>query len=87
MAEKFTAEMARATMPDTSKFEELVKDCHAQIAAAAAEGKYVVYTSFSDDHYSRSQFFQLKDFLRKEGYEVAQPLLANYFIIDWRENK
>ena len=37
MAKKFTAEMARATMPDVSKFEELVADCHMRIAAAAAK--------------------------------------------------
>ena len=39
MAEKFTAEMARATTPDESKFEELVADCHKRIAAAAKINK------------------------------------------------
>ena len=87
MAEKFTAEMARATMPDESKFEELVADCHKRIAAAAARGEYKVDCSFSIDHYNRSHFFQLKDFLKKEGYNVMQPLLSNYFIIDWRGQK
>lgn len=87
MAEKFTAEMARATMPDESKFEELVADCHMRIAAAAAEGKYEVHCSFSIDRYNRSHFFQLKDFLKREGYNVQQPLLSNYFIIDWRGQK
>ncbi len=37
MAEKFTAKMARATMPDVSKFDELVADCHKRIAEAAAQ--------------------------------------------------
>lgn len=87
MAEKFTAEMARAAMPDESKFNELVADCHMRIAAAAAEGKFKVDCSFSFDRYNRSHFFQLKDFLKKEGYNVAQPLLTNYFIIDWRGQK
>lgn len=87
MTEKFTAEMARATMPDESKFEELVAKCHKRIAAAAAEGKYEVNCSFSIDRYNRSHFFQLKDFLEREGYNVAQPLLSNYFIIDWRGKK
>ena len=87
MAEKFTAEMARAIMPDESKFEELVADCHKSISAAAAQGKYEVHCSFSIDRYNRSYFFQLKDFLKKEGYNVQQPLLSNYFIIDWRGQK
>lgn len=87
MAEKFTAEMARATMPDESKFEELVANCHKRIAAAAAEGKYEVQCGFSIDRYNRSHFFQLKDFLKREGYNVQQPLLSNYFIIDWRGQK
>ena len=87
MAKKFTAEMARATMPDESKFEELVADCHKRIAMAAAEGKFEVHCSFSIDRYNRSHLFQLKDFLKREGYNVAQPLLTNYFIIDWRGQK
>ena len=87
MAKKFTAEMARATMPDESKFEELVADCHKRIAMAAAEGKFEVQCSFSIDRYNRSHLFQLKDFLKREGYNVAQPLLTNYFIIDWRGQK
>ena len=87
MAEKFTAKMARATMPDVSKFDELVADCHKRIAEAAAQGKYKVDCSFSIDRYDSSHFFQLKDFLGKEGYNVMQPLLSNYFIIDWRGQK
>lgn len=46
MAEKFTAEMARATMPDVSKFEELVADCHMRIGAAAARGEYEAHCGF-----------------------------------------
>lgn len=87
MTEKFTAEMARATMPDESKFEELVADCHTRIAAAAVKGEYEVHCGFSIDRYNRSHFFQLKDFLEREGYNVAQHLLSNYFIIDWRGKK
>lgn len=87
MLGEFTAEMARATMPEDSKFEELVAYCHKRIAAAAAEGKYEVHCGFSIDRYNHSHFFQLKDFLKKEGYNVQQPLLSNYFIIDWREQK
>lgn len=87
MAKEFTAVTARAIMPDISKFEELVADCHMRIGAAAVEGKYEVHCSFSIDRYNRSHFFQLKDFLRKEGYNVMQPLLSNYFIIDWREQE
>jgi hypothetical protein len=84
MIGEFTAEMARATMPDVSKFEELVADCHMRIGAAAAKGKYEVHCGFPIDRYSHSHFSRLKDFLKKEGYNVQQPLLSNYFIIDWR---
>lgn len=87
MTEKFTAEMARATMPDELKFEELVTDCHIRIAEAAAQGKYEVHCGFFNDRYNHSHFVQLKDFLKKEGYIVTQPLLPNYFVIDWREWK
>lgn len=87
MAEKFTAEMARATMPDESKFEGLVAECHKKIAVAAAEGRYETHYGFSTDRYNRSHFFRLRDFLKKEGYNVYQSLLYNYFIIDWREQK
>jgi hypothetical protein len=85
MAREFTAETARAIMPDVSKFEELVADCHMRIGAAAAKGKYEVHCGFSIDRYNRSHFSQLEDFLKKEGYNVMRPLLSNYFIIDWRD--
>lgn len=90
MAEKFTAEMARAAMPDESKFEELVADCHTRIAAAAAEGKYEIHCSFSTDRYNRSHFFQLRDFLEKEeGYEVilTNGMKSVEFCINWRDDK
>ena len=87
MIKAFTAAAARALMPEENKFEELVADAHKRIAEAAKAGLYEVSVSFSIGRYKYSDFNKVKDFLKKEGYEVLNPMMPFYFIINWKEQK
>lgn len=86
--EKFTAEQARALMPD--RFNEMVEQIHADIREAALAGKTGVTTTFRSEFNNNGGAYKVKDFLEQvERYSVILSVMATSFsfCINWRKSE
>lgn len=86
--EKFTAEQARALMPD--RFNEMVEQIHADIREAALAGKTSVTTTFRSEFNNNGGAYKVKDFLEQvERYSVILSVMATSFsfCINWRKSE
>ena len=86
--EKFTAEQARALMPD--RFDEMVERIHADIREAALAGKTGVTTTFRSEFNNNGGAYKVRDFLeQEERYSVILSVMATSFsfCINWRKSE
>lgn len=86
--EKFTAEQARALMPD--RFKEMVEKIHEQIRIAAENGLIEIMVAFDIKYNVNKVPWKVVHFLEEEGYSVILSILelkaTISFSINWRES-
>lgn len=86
--EKFTAEQARALMPD--RFKEMVEKIHERIRIAAENGLIEIMVTFDIKYNVNKVPWKVVHFLEEEGYSVIlsiSELKATLsFNINWRES-
>lgn len=84
--EKFTAEQARALMPD--RFKEMVEMIHERIHIAAENGLDEIVMAFDRKYNVNKAPWKVSHFLEEEGYKVIFTLSVDSFeyVVGWRES-
>ena len=83
--EKFTAEQARAMMPDRTA--KMIEIAHSHIRQAAQNDRYNVTVTYNNEPGFKNAYERVRRILKEEGYGVSGAEMQTYlsFTISWRE--